>query len=130
MGDPNRRPSEIVQRTRSRPRTDLHLLSTISIPRPERTCGWLAEAIAAARKKWNFALWAYVFMPEHVHLIICPRDSVYEVSAILSAIKEPVGRTAVKYLEVTLPDWLPRITRIRGGRTGSVVFVLAARGWV
>jgi putative transposase len=83
----------------------------------ERTCHWLAEAIAIARTELDFALWAFVFMPEHVHLIVWPRRPVYEVSDILSAIKEPVGRKAVKYLKVSAPDWLPRITRLRGGRT-------------
>jgi hypothetical protein len=42
---------------------------------------------------------------------------VYEVSDILSAIKDSFGRKAVKYLKVTAPQWLPRITRLRGGRT-------------
>jgi putative transposase len=83
----------------------------------ERTCVWLSDAIAAARQKWNFAVWAFVFMPEHVHLIVWPRRPVYEISTILSAIKEPVGRKAVKHLEVHAPAWLPRITRIRGGRS-------------
>jgi len=83
----------------------------------ERTCVWLADAIANAREKWNFALWAFVFMPEHVHIIVWPRNPVYQVSDILSAIKEPVGRKAVKYLADHAPAWLPRITRIRGGRT-------------
>jgi putative transposase len=36
----------------------------------DRTCGWLAEAIQEARVKLDFALSAYVFMPEHVHLIV------------------------------------------------------------
>ena len=83
----------------------------------EQTCQWLAEAIASARTELDFALWAFVFMPEHVHLIVWPRRPVYEVSDILSAIKEPVGRKAVKYLKVAAPAWLPRITRLRGGRT-------------
>jgi putative transposase len=82
----------------------------------ERTCVWLAEAIAAARQKWDFAIWAYVFMPEHVHIIVWPRRAKYEVSSIFAAIKEPVGRTAVTYLERHAPEWLPRITRQRGQR--------------
>ena len=43
----------------------------------ERTCKWLAEAIEAARVDLNFDLWAYVFMPEHVHLIGRPRQAEY-----------------------------------------------------
>jgi REP-associated tyrosine transposase len=70
----------------------------------ERTCHWLAESIAIAGTESDFALWVLVFMPEHMHLIVWPRRRVYEVSDILSPIKEPVGRKAVKYLKVPAPD--------------------------
>jgi REP element-mobilizing transposase RayT len=40
--------------------------------RAERTCAWLADAIDKARYEHPFLLWAYVFMPEHVHLLIWP----------------------------------------------------------
>jgi len=81
----------------------------------ERTCLWLSEAIEKARRKRDFALWAFVFMPEHVHLIIWPRQSVYEMSAIRQAIKQPVGQRTVAFLEANAPEWLPRITRRRSG---------------
>ncbi|MFO0952150.1 MAG: transposase [Isosphaeraceae bacterium] len=82
----------------------------------ERACRWLSESITAARRKLDFALWAYVFMPEHVHLIVCPRKPEYSMSALLMAIKEPVGRKAMAYLEQHRPDWLPRLARVRRGR--------------
>jgi putative transposase len=77
----------------------------------------LAEAIESARSRLDFALWAFVFMPEHVHMIVWPKCPDYRVADILSAIKEPVGRRAVKHLAEYAPDWLPRITRTRGQRT-------------
>jgi putative transposase len=83
----------------------------------DRTCGWLAEAIETARNELDFALWAFVFMPEHAHLVVCPRRTVYEVSSILKAIKSPVGRRAIEYLEASAPEWLPRVTRRRGARS-------------
>ncbi len=82
----------------------------------ERTCAWLAEAIDEARKEHDFALWAYVFMPEHVHLVIYPRPEQYDVRLILKAIKQPVGRKAVSYLRRQAPGWLERITIRRGKR--------------
>lgn len=82
----------------------------------DRTCGWLAEAIEEARVRLDFALWAFVFMPEHVHLIIWPRQPDYAVSNILKAIKSPVGKRAIAYIEACAPRWLPRITRHRGKR--------------
>src|SRR5436309_11451682 len=56
----------------------------------ECTCLWLAEAINAAREELDFALWAFVFMREHVHLIVYPRQPVHSIEQIRQAIKEPV----------------------------------------
>src|SRR5438105_2182185 len=47
----------------------------------DRTLEWFREALEAARSKFGFQLWAYVVMPEHVHLLVVPgplraRDSV------------------------------------------------------
>ena len=82
----------------------------------ERTCLWLAEAINEARSEFDFALWAFVFMPEHVHLIAYPRRSSHSVEGIRRAIKEPVGRKAIRHVIDNAPEWLPRITRTRGKR--------------
>ena len=86
----------------------------------DRVRSWLADAIHEARREHDLALWAYVFMPDHVHLLVFPRQQVYDMSAILSAIKEPVSRRAVRYLARHAPDWLGRITRQRGQRTEHV----------
>jgi putative transposase len=85
--------------------------------RAERTCVWLKEAIDEARLEFDFALWAYVFMPEHVHLIVWPRLPVYDIADIRQALKEPVGREALGYLSQHAPHWLPRLTRQRGQKT-------------
>ncbi|MGO9596675.1 MAG: transposase [Isosphaeraceae bacterium] len=82
----------------------------------ERTCQWFCESVEEARRDLDFALWAFVIMPEYVHLIVWPRKPVYEISAILKAIWEPVGRHAVGYLAKHAPHWLSRITRHRGQR--------------
>jgi putative transposase len=42
----------------------------------------------AVRAKEKFALWSYVIMPEHVHVLIYPTQP-YHMSAILRRIKEP-----------------------------------------
>jgi len=84
--------------------------------RAERTCQWLAEAIDEARNSLDFALWAYVFMPEHVHLLIWPRRPEYDTGIILKKIKEPVGRKAVEHLRAHAPAWLSRISVQRGKR--------------
>ncbi len=82
----------------------------------ERTCLWLADPIETARRRWEFDLWAYVFMPEHVHLIVRSRNPDSPIAAILKAVKQPVGRRAFLHLEAEAPHWLPRLSRERNGR--------------
>ncbi len=82
----------------------------------ERTCQWLADAINEARLEFEFALWSYVFMPEHVHLVVYPIRPKYDIRIIRKKIKEPVSRKAVKYLCRHAAHWLPRITVKRGDR--------------
>ncbi|MBT4867484.1 MAG: hypothetical protein HON53_20460 [Planctomycetaceae bacterium] len=86
----------------------------------DRSRRWLANAIAAARETWRFDLWAYVIMPEHVHMVVHPREAEYDISAIRKAIKAPVGSAAIAWLETNAPEWLPRVTRQRGGRTERI----------
>jgi putative transposase len=82
----------------------------------ERTAEWLKQAIDEARAEFDFAVWAYVFMPEHAHLIVWPRRPKYEIADIRKAIKEPVGRKGIAHIQVHAPEWLPRVTRQRGKR--------------
>src|SRR5208283_1220865 len=81
----------------------------------ERTCQWLADAIDAARLRRDFWLWAYVFMPEHVHLLVVPKNPDYDMVRILRSIKQPVGQRAIAYLRRQAPLWLPRI-RVQYGK--------------
>ena len=82
----------------------------------ERVCQWLANAIDAARQELNYSVWAYVFMPDHIHLIVWPRDREYDDSDFLSRFKEPVSRQSMQYLKQHAPDWLTRLEAKRGKR--------------
>jgi len=42
----------------------------------DRTRQWLLASIRRAQKKRLFDLWAWVIMPEHVHMVILPHTSV------------------------------------------------------
>ena len=72
----------------------------------ERVCAYLVDSIVSSREKHQFDLWAYVFMPNHVHLLICPRRPEYSISDILLSIKQPVSRRALNYLRSSNPDGL------------------------
>jgi len=71
----------------------------------------------AAKVQHDFSVWAYVFMPEHVHMIVYPRRRKYDVAEIKQAIKEPVGRRAVDFLRAEFPQWLARIAVKKRDRT-------------
>jgi putative transposase len=87
---------------------------------------WLIESLATARIKRNFAVWAYVLMPEHVHLVIYPREDQYSISDILTDIKQPVTRAAVKYVLRSAPSFL---ANMRDGRpNGKIVNRFWQRG--
>ena len=70
---------------------------------------WLADAIVLARRKHKFHVWAYVFMPEHAHLLIWPTTPDYNVSKILSTIKLSVTRKALNHVLQTAPQFLRRM---------------------
>jgi putative transposase len=40
----------------------------------DRTREWFREALEDARKKFAFQIWAYVLMPDHVHLLVYPNE--------------------------------------------------------
>ncbi len=79
----------------------------------DRTRHWLVNAIDRARRKHDFDVWAYVIMPEHVHLMICPRKALHDLSVFLKAMKWPVSIRARKFLERTSPAWAKRLTDVQ-----------------
>ena len=83
----------------------------------DRTRLWFCDSLSGAAKKWDFAIFAWVIMPEHVHVVLRPRRPDYRMAHILRAIKLPVSRRAMRYLTDRDSPWLDRLTRIRGSRT-------------
>ena len=75
----------------------------------DRIRGYLAEAVAKARDKHAFDIWAYVMMPEHFHLLIWPRQQVYSISTILKSVKQSVGRRAIGWLRRENPAGLVQL---------------------
>ena len=72
----------------------------------DRTCNWLIEAIDSARNQHHFHVWAYVIMPEHAHLLLRPIEAAYDISDILSSIKQSVAKQAVIYVRREAPAFL------------------------
>jgi putative transposase len=82
----------------------------------ERTREWFLQALEAARPDSHIQLWAYVVMPEHVHLIVCPNELPGQVSHFLRVLKETVARRAIAYLKRNAPEWLGRLEVREGSR--------------
>jgi putative transposase len=77
----------------------------------DRSRRWVIAALEDSRAALNVALWAYVIMPEHVHVLLYPRDIEYEMSKILVALKRPVSDAAREHLLATNEtQWLDRLT--------------------
>jgi putative transposase len=62
-----------------------------------RSCLWLAEALETGRAKGLYDLWGYVFMPEHVHLVLLPHEGI-KVSRILATVKSSVAKRALLWV--------------------------------
>ena len=69
----------------------------------DRTRGWMVDAIALTRERHQLDLWAWVIMPEHVHLLLHPREADYNISAILSTLKQPVSKRAILFVNQEAP---------------------------
>jgi putative transposase len=83
----------------------------------DRTRIWFLEELAKAREKHRFDLWAWVIMPEHVHLLIYPRERDYETDKILASIKKPVSFKAIQFLKELAPEFLEKLTVRNRNRT-------------
>jgi len=74
----------------------------------ERCCRWMLDALELGRQREMYDLWAYVLMPEHVHLVVWPHGGVW-VSDILKTVKQSVSQHALRWLEANEPRFLQRL---------------------
>ena len=79
----------------------------------DRTCRWFVDAMESARQKHDLSLWAYVIMPEHIHVLCSPNQPEYEVRLIRTALKVPVQRKALKFLRCNAPAFLDRLQDVQ-----------------
>ncbi|USN98254.1 MAG: transposase [Phycisphaeraceae bacterium] len=91
--------------------------------RSDRACRWMIDAISRARQAHQFRLWAFVIMPDHVHLLIWPRGTV---PPIMQAIKQSVSRRAVSWTRKHAPEYLNRLAVT--GPNGKVSYRFWQRG--
>jgi REP-associated tyrosine transposase len=75
----------------------------------DRSRAWLTDAIERARSKHEFHIWAYVIMPEHMHLMLWPTAANYNISEILNSIKQSVSKRALVFVRRETPGFLKRM---------------------
>ncbi len=70
----------------------------------------LGESISRATANHEFDLIAFVFMPEHVHLLVLPRTNESRVSGLLKAIKRPYSYRVKQLLKESGSGLLEKLT--------------------
>ena len=77
----------------------------------------LARSLDSACQEEHFDLLAFVFMPEHVHLLVLPRTANARVSRFLARTKQPTSKQIRQLLEARSSRLLEQLTvRERPGK--------------
>ena len=78
----------------------------------ERRYGWMLDALALGREKGMYDLWAYVIMPEHVHIVLLPQADI-KISSILTTLKQSVAKRALLWIKKNNPSCLDRMADVQ-----------------
>ncbi len=88
----------------------------------DRTRGWMLDAIERARRTHDLDLWAYVIMPEHVHILLYPRRDAYDISGILCSLKQSVSKRAILHVKRHALSQLAMMTDVQPNGRSSYRF--------
>jgi putative transposase len=86
---------------------------------------WFIDSLRNARNSAPFHLFAYVIMPEHVHIVLQPLPGA-AMRRVLTLLKRPVTEQAVSWVRAYRPDFLQRMTDRQPG--GQVTYRFWLRG--
>ena len=83
----------------------------------DRSRKWMLDAIQLGRERELYDLWAYVIMPEHVHMVVLPRENV-QISQILALVKQSMAKRAMPWIRENAPGFLTKLeSRSKGKST-------------
>jgi len=88
----------------------------------ERSCRWLLDALERSRQTHGFDLWAFVIMPEHMHLLVYPGDAPHRLADFLYTLKKSVTNRALVYVRRHAPAFLPQLEDRQPSGTRSYRF--------
>jgi putative transposase len=91
-------------------------------------CEWLAEAIVRVARGQGWRVWGYVFMPDHVHLLVLPTvfEAGYSVSDAAKSIKQSVTRRTVAWMQINHSELLEHMLDVQPN--GKSAYRLWERG--
>src|SRR5688572_9954426 len=92
----------------------------------DRTRSWFIDAMKTTRRDLHVDLWAYVIMPEHVHVLLWPRELKYEMKLIKAGLKSPVAKRAINLLKKMKSPFLDRLRDVQPG--GKIIHRFWQRG--
>ena len=72
----------------------------------------MLQALQLGRAQGKYDLWAYVIMPEHVHVVVWPHSGV-KVSQILTTLKQSVSKRAILWLRDHAPEFVQRLKDVQ-----------------
>jgi putative transposase len=78
--------------------------------------GELAQVVDRACERHGYELLCFVFMPDHVHLVVRALEGASGIALLLKAIKGPTSYRAHLELRRRDPRLCQHLTRSRGGR--------------
>ena len=93
----------------------------------DRMREYFIQGLELMCKRHDVHLWAYVIMPEHVHLVLWPVYAGYEMESILSTLKLSVSRKALAWLREHNPAGLKYLST--GQKHAPYRFWLAGGGY-
>jgi len=74
-----------------------------------RSRQWFIDGLIRSRQTHGFHLWAYVIMPEHIHLLLWPGDAPLKMSDVLYTLKKSVTNRALTWVQANAPHFLPQM---------------------
>jgi putative transposase len=87
----------------------------------DRVRHWLVDSLNSAKTKHPFDLWAWVFMPDHIHLLVFPHRGI-QISNLLASIKIPVARRVAHFVQKQAPHFIPRMLDVQPDGQKTVRF--------
>jgi putative transposase len=87
------------------------------------------QCLDDARQRFAFEVWAYVVMPEHVHILIHPKEQKYNIGQILMAVKSRFAKLMLEEMKRGDASTQENLKVVKRDGTSSYRFWQAGGGY-